>query len=347
MAAPSPWRRASLGYSSYLRWCTLVLGFLLPLVLASAKKSVNFYDRLGVPKTCSARELSKAYRKAALKHHPDKGGDEDTFKEISKAYEALSDPEKRKLYDQYGEVGIDPSMGGGGGPFKASQGGGAGGGFSPKPGTQQFFFNQGDGMDTNEFLRQFTQQSSGFGGTGAGSADIESFLREMMGGGGTPRSSAGMFTPKHSQSQPQQQRTPVVKPFTRPLSCSLEDLATGRLKKVRLKMPKDGRSRLFQVQLQKGWKAGTKLKYPATQVFPAVTLVVREKPHPTLLRRDNDLVYRVATATTTIEVTLPDGEVWKRRLPRTMRTGDHVTISEKGMPIKGGPARGDLILEFK
>jgi DnaJ-class molecular chaperone len=310
--------------------------------LASAKKSVNFYDRLGVNKTCTAQELSKAYRKAALKHHPDKGGDEDTFKEISKAYEALSDPEKRKLYDQYGEVGIDPSMGGG--PFQASQGGGgAGGSFSPKPGTQQFFFNQGDGMDPNEFLRQFTQQSGGFGGTGGGSADIESLLRDMMGGG----SSAGMFTPQQSQSPPQKQRVPTAKPFTRPLSCTLEDLATGRLKKVRLKMPRDGRSRLFQVQLQKGWKAGTKLKYPATRDFPAVTLVVREKPHPTLVRRDNDLVYIVAPGMTTIEVTLPDGEVWKRRLPRTMRAGEHVTISEKGMPIKGGLARGDLILEFR
>ena len=72
-----------------------------------------------MPKTASAAEIKKAYRKMAVKHHPDKGGDEHKFKEISAAYEVLSDEEKRSLYDQYGEEALkDGGMGGGGGsPF--------------------------------------------------------------------------------------------------------------------------------------------------------------------------------------------------------------------------------------
>jgi DnaJ family protein A protein 2 len=73
------------------------------------KKDVNttkYYEVLGVSKTASSDEIKKAFRKAALKEHPDKGGDPEKFKDMTVAYEVLSDPEKRKLYDQYGEEGV-------------------------------------------------------------------------------------------------------------------------------------------------------------------------------------------------------------------------------------------------
>jgi len=66
------------------------------------KKDVNttrYYELLGVSKTASGDEIKKAFRKAALKDHPDKGGDVEKFKEMTVAYEVLTDPEKRKLYD--------------------------------------------------------------------------------------------------------------------------------------------------------------------------------------------------------------------------------------------------------
>lgn len=80
------------------------------------KKSDNtrYYDILGVSKSASADELKKAYRKAAIKNHPDKGGDPEKFKELAQAYEVLSDPEKRDVYDQYGEDALKEGMGGGG-----------------------------------------------------------------------------------------------------------------------------------------------------------------------------------------------------------------------------------------
>ncbi|KUF80850.1 Chaperone protein dnaJ 2 [Phytophthora nicotianae] len=72
----------------------------------------KFYEALGVSKTATAAEIKKAYRKLALKNHPDKGGDPELFKTITVAYEVLSDPEKRELYDQYGEEGLQNGGGG-------------------------------------------------------------------------------------------------------------------------------------------------------------------------------------------------------------------------------------------
>lgn len=74
----------------------------------------KLYECLGVEKDASVADIKKAYRKLAVKYHPDKGGDEEKFKEISRAYEVLSDAQQRERYDQFGEEGLDGSSGGGG-----------------------------------------------------------------------------------------------------------------------------------------------------------------------------------------------------------------------------------------
>jgi molecular chaperone DnaJ len=96
--------------------------------MATTKR--DFYDILGVPKNASDEDIKKAYRKLAMKHHPDRNqGDgakksEERFKEAKEAYEMLSDPQKRAAYDQYGHAGVDPSMG------RAGPGGEGFGGFA-------------------------------------------------------------------------------------------------------------------------------------------------------------------------------------------------------------------------
>jgi len=81
----------------------------------------DYYEVLGVERGSSEAELKKAYRRLAMKYHPDRNPDdkaaEEQFKEANEAYEVLSDSSKRAAYDQYGHAGVDPSMGGGGAGF--------------------------------------------------------------------------------------------------------------------------------------------------------------------------------------------------------------------------------------
>lgn len=115
-----------------------------------AQEKRDYYEVLGVSKTATDEEIKKAYRKLALKYHPDYNpGDksaEEKFKEINEAHEVLSDPEKRKRYDQFGFAGVDPN-------YAASQGGAGGfGGFG--------------GVDLGDIFGDIF--GGGFGGFGGG-----------------------------------------------------------------------------------------------------------------------------------------------------------------------------------
>jgi molecular chaperone DnaJ len=93
----------------------------------------DYYEVLGVGKGASPDEIKKAYRRLAVQHHPDRGGDEAKFREVSEAYEVLKDDSKRKRYDQFGHAGVGSSAASDGNPF-----GGFGGG------AQDFSFDFGD-----------------------------------------------------------------------------------------------------------------------------------------------------------------------------------------------------------
>ena len=129
----------------------------------------DYYATLGVAKSASADELKKAYRKLALKWHPDKHKDQDKkkaeakFKEINQAYEVLSDQKKRQMYDQFGEAA-----------FKGGAPGGAGG--QQEPFTYSYrtsgagfedIFGGGGFSDPFEIFEQFFGGASPFGGARA------------------------------------------------------------------------------------------------------------------------------------------------------------------------------------
>ena len=109
----------------------------------------DYYEVLGVSKDASAEEIKKAYRKLAMKYHPDQNaGDaaaEAKFKEVGEAYKILSDDEKRSRYDQYGFAGVDPNFGAGAGGYGSGFGGGGFGGFGDFGDIFSEFFGGGGG----------------------------------------------------------------------------------------------------------------------------------------------------------------------------------------------------------
>ena len=173
----------------------------------------DYYDVLGVSKTATADEIKKAYRKLAVKYHPDKNpGDkaaEEKFKEVSRAYEVLGDEKKRKQYDQFGPDVFERTGGQGYGPGAGGFGGGPGGGFSSSN------FNFSGFSDPRDIFSQV------FGGDGGFS--FEDLLGGMKNGRGARRRSAGGARKGED--------------LTCRVEIDLEDAILGADKKVRI--PKD------------------------------------------------------------------------------------------------------------
>lgn len=121
----------------------------------------DYYSLLGVPKSATAEEIKKAYRKLAVQYHPDKNKSkeaEDKFKEINQAYEVLGNEQKRRQYDQFGSAAFE--NGGQGGPF-----GGFGGQHGPF--TYTYSTNNGQGFDFGGFSDPFDIFEQFFGGGGS------------------------------------------------------------------------------------------------------------------------------------------------------------------------------------
>ncbi|EGV66583.1 Molecular chaperone (DnaJ super) [Yamadazyma tenuis] len=311
-------------------------------------KETKLYDILGVAPSASESELKKAYRKAALKYHPDKPtGDTEKFKEISEAFDILSNSDKRQIYDDYGIEAArgnapaeNPFAGGGGGgghPF-AGFGGPGGHSFSQNDAFNIFSQMGGFGMDEGGFS---------FGGGMPGG----------YGGGGMPGGFGGA-------SRGGASRRPEPDTVTMPLGVKLEELYNGCVKKLKVnrKDPNGTRnSKTLEVNIRPGWKAGTKITFknegdyqPECQARQTIQFVLEEKPHESFIRDGNDLkmviplTFKESLCGFDKEVTTIDG----RRIPLS-RTSPIQPSSVNsypglGMPITKSPGqRGDLHISYK
>ncbi|KAJ0051999.1 hypothetical protein Pint_02328 [Pistacia integerrima] len=318
---------------------------------------VDYYKILQVDRNAKDDDLKKAYRKLAMKWHPDKNPNnkkeaEAKFKQISEAYDVLSDPQKRVVYDQYGEEGLK-------GQVPPPDAGGPGGGatyFSTGNGPTSFHFNP---RSADDVFREFFGFSSPFGSSGGmrGSRFSSGMFPEEMfssfgegggsmgGGGGGPRKAP---------------------PIENRLPCSLEELYKGTTKKMKISREiADISGKTMQVEeiltidVKPGWKKGTKITFPEKgneqpNVVPAdLVFIIDEKPHSVFTRDGNDLIVTqkisLAEALTgyTVQLTTLDG----RNLAIPINTVIHPNYEEivprEGMPLQKDPSkRGNLIIKF-
>lgn len=313
----------------------------------------DYYKILGVTKNASAEELKKAYRKMALKWHPDRNPDNpakatEMFKEIGEAWDVLSDEKKKKVYDQYGEEGL---KGGGGGDDSEGGGGGFPGGFSGFPGvghTVHFTTSSGGGFP---------------GGFRFSARDPFEMFSEVF---GSDFADFGPHFRTTTTSTRSAQGPPKDPPIVRDLLLSLDELYLGCSKKMKIerniKTSSDSRmeTKILQVDIKPGFKEGTKITFEQSgderpNVIAAdIIFIVKQKPHPMYVRDGNDLHVKqtisLAQALCGFEMTIPFLNNEYRTISSTnvLSPGSILTIPNGGMPLSKQPdRRGNLVVKVE
>jgi curved DNA-binding protein len=281
----------------------------------------DYYKILGVNKNASAEEIKKAYRKLAMKYHPDhtKGNKsaEEKFKKISEAYAVLSDAEKRKQYDMYGSEGFSQRF------------------------SQEDIFR---GFDFSDILREF-----GFGGSGA-----------FSGRGGSKRFSFGSGTsfggsPFGGVSGQQAQLKGSNLVYELPLT--LHEVMTGTSKTV--SFDHKGRTEKVTVKIPKGMITGKKLRLsgkgePSPYGGPPGDLYVQAKviDDPMYSVEDTNLVTNreiklsEALLGTSVSIPTPAGKELSLKIPPGTRHGTKMRLPGHGLPSMKGNKRGDLYVRI-
>eukprot|EP00245_Coleochaete_scutata_P011786 TRINITY_DN4449_c0_g1_i1.p1 TRINITY_DN4449_c0_g1~~TRINITY_DN4449_c0_g1_i1.p1 ORF type:complete len:421 (-),score=124.70 TRINITY_DN4449_c0_g1_i1:621-1883(-) len=335
------------------------------------KKSDNskYYDVLGVPKTANADQLKKAYRKAAITNHPDKGGDPEKFKEIAQAYEVLSDPEKREIYDQYGEDAIKEGMGSGGGghdPFDifSSFFGGAGaspfGGGSGRGGQRR----QRRGDDVVHPLKVSLEEL--YNGTMKKLSLSRNVICQKCKGKGSKTGASSKCAGCQGsgvkvsirQLGPMIQQMQHVCPDCR----GNGEVINEKDKCLQCKGNKVVQEKkLLEVHVEKGMQAGQKITFageadeaPDT-VTGDIVFVIQQKEHPKFKRKTDDLfLEHTLTLTEALcgfqyPVTHLDGRqmLIKSNPGEVIKPGAFKAINEEGMPQYSRPfMKGRLYIHF-
>ena len=291
-----------------------------------AKK--DFYAVLGVTRQATPDELKKSYRKLAMKFHPDKNpGDksaEDRFKEASEAYDVLSDPKKKQVYDQFGHAGFQGggAGGGGGNPF-------SGGGFGQSGDAGNFDPRQGEQFQ-DMFSDFFGEFFSGEGPAAGGARNSRGFRREARGAD-----------------------------LRYTLTITLEEAATGTEKRINFVRQRGGRedSAKLSITVPAGVKVGQRLKLRGEGDGPGgagkagdLYVIVNFQDHALFKRKENDVLMELpvsfvdALLGTQIEVPTLTGKAMLNVPPGT-HPGQIFRLKGKGFPDIGGFSPGDMLIK--
>ena len=288
----------------------------------------DYYKILGVSKTSSPDEIKKAYRKLALKYHPDHNkGDkaaEDKFKDISEAYAVLSDPEKKKQYDMFGAEGFHNRF------------------------SQEDIFR---GFDFSSIFSEF-----GFGGGGR-AQNIFSQIFGGMGGSGKYHYSGGSPFGGSAGGFHGHQRSMKGQDLIYELPMTLEELVESATKIISYQL--DGRQEEVSVKVPAGISEGQKLRLrgkgrASPHGGPPGDLYVQIKvlDHPVFKRENTDLTskhqisFSQAVLGTEIEVPTIDKKRLKLKIPPGTQNNAKFRLKGYGLPrMKGGP-RGDAYAEI-
>ncbi|KAM6289217.1 LOW QUALITY PROTEIN: dnaJ homolog subfamily B member 1 [Aegotheles albertisi] len=311
----------------------------------------DYYRTLGLPRGASAEEVRRAYRRQALRCHPDKSrepGAEQRFKEVAEAYDVLSDPQKREIFDKYGEEGLK------GGAPTTGQGGTNGPTFTytfrgdPHAMFAEFF----DGR--NPFDTFFVQRNGG-----DDDDDGDTFTTFHVGGFGNVT-----FPPRGRGGPDGRKQDP---PVLYELKVSLEEIYSGCTKKMKIshkRLNPDGKTvrkedKILTIEVKKGWKEGTKITFPKegdqtpTNIPADVVFVLKDKPHGVFRRDGSDIVYpakislREVRALCGCTVQTPTDGRTIHVFQDVLKPGVKRRIPGEGLPFPAAPTSADLVIEFE
>lgn len=322
----------------------------------------RYYELLGVSQDASDAEIKKAHRKLALKHHPDKGGDSEKFKEINEAFDTLRNPEKRKIYDQYGEEAAKEGVGAGGGMggvqdiFDLFNGGGGRQRSGPRKGedvhhklkvTLEEMYN---GCTRKlSMTRQAKCTTCGASGSKSGRKEVctachGSGVQVMMRPLGP-----GMMQQIQQPCQRCERTGYVIPESDKCSECKGKGLVQER--------------KLFEVHVEKGHRAGQKIVlrgeagYNDPDIMPGdIVFILDQKEHATFKRVGHDLVMtksvNLAEALTGCSFTVKalDGRMLHVATPagRVIKPDSWEKVEGEGMPMHGRPfEKGYLYIHFE